>query len=69
MQIPYRDGENHVGKGERSSYLECFDSRCGVEKMDLGNGLGDFLPKRYFPLEGGGIRDKWCSGVLKGFLR
>jgi hypothetical protein len=68
MEIPYRDGKNHVGKGEGSSYLECLDSRWGVEKGDLGNGLGDCLPNQDFPLEGG-IWDKWCSGVFREFLR
>ena len=39
MKISDRDGENHVWKGESSNYLECLDSRWGVEKGDLGNGL------------------------------
>jgi len=33
--------------------MECFDSRWGVEKGNLGNGLGDYLPKWDFPLERG----------------
>jgi hypothetical protein len=53
MEIPYRDFEHHVGKDESSSYLECLDSRWWVEKGDLCNGLGDYLPKRDFPLERG----------------
>ena len=69
MNIPYRNGKNHVGKGESRSYLECLDSRSGVEKGNLGNGLGDCLPNQDFPLEGGGISDKWCSGVLRELLR
>jgi hypothetical protein len=48
-------GKNHVGKGEGGSYLECLDSRWGLEKMDLGNGLGDCFSNWYFPLEGGEI--------------
>ena len=53
MEIPYRDGNNHIGNGEVRNYLECLDSRCQVEKGYLGNGLGDCLPNWYFPLEGG----------------
>jgi hypothetical protein len=55
MEIPYRDGKNHVRKSEGSNYLECLDSRCGVEKGNLGNGLGDYLPNRDVPLEGGDL--------------
>jgi hypothetical protein len=69
MEIPYRDGKNHVGKGEGSSDLECLDSRWGIEKGDLDDGLGDSFPNRDFPLEGGGIQDKWCGGVLRECLR
>jgi hypothetical protein len=71
MDIPYRDGENHVWKGESSSYFECLDSRWGVEKGNLDNGLGDYLPNWDLILEGwgGGIWDKWCSGILREFLR
>jgi len=69
MDIPYRDGKNHVGKGEGSNYLECFDSRWGVEKGNLGNGLGDCLPNRDFPLERGKIPNKWCGGALRELLR
>jgi hypothetical protein len=54
MKIPEKDGENHVWKGENSSYLECLESRWGVEKGDLHNVLGNYLPNLYFPLEGGG---------------
>jgi hypothetical protein len=69
MEIPYRDRKNHVGKGESRSYLECLDSRWGVEKGDLGNGLWDCFPNWDFPLWGRKIRDKWCSGVFREFLR
>jgi len=69
MEIPYRNGENHVGKGESSNYLECLDPRRGVEKGDFGNGFGDYLLNRYFPLERGEIRDKWCGGVFREFMR
>jgi hypothetical protein len=64
LEIPYRDGENHVRKGEGSNDLECLDSKWGVEKWDLGNVLGDCLPNWNFPLdEGGNIRQvvQWCS--------
>jgi hypothetical protein len=27
MEIPYRDGDNHVRKGEGSIDLECLDAR------------------------------------------
>jgi len=63
MEIPYRDGENHVRKSEGSSYLECLESRWGVEKGSLGNGLGDCLPNQDFPLEGGGGESR-TSGVV-----
>jgi hypothetical protein len=64
VKIPYRDGEHHVWKGKHRNYLEFLDSRWGVEEGNLSNGLRDFLP------EGGeGIRDKWCSRVLKELLR
>jgi len=53
MKIPNKDGENHVWKGESSSYLECLDSRWGIEKGNLGNGLGDCLPNRDVPLPSG----------------
>jgi hypothetical protein len=53
MEIPYMDGKNHVGKGESSSYLECLDSKWGVERGNFGNGLGDYLPNQDFSLEGG----------------
>jgi hypothetical protein len=43
------DGKNHVWKGESSSYLKFLDSRLGVEKGNLGNGLRDFLPNQDFP--------------------
>jgi hypothetical protein len=62
MEIPYWDGNNHVRKGESSNYLECLDSRWGVEKGDLGNGLGDCLLDWDFPLEGGGGSE--TSGVV-----
>ena len=65
MEIPYRDGKNHVGKGESSIYLEFLDSRWGVEEGDLGNGLDDCLPNRDFPLEGG---KSGISGIV-GFSR
>jgi hypothetical protein len=66
------DGEHHVGKGESRNYLECLDSRSGVEEGDLGNSMGDCLPNWYFPLRwggGGGIWDKWFSGGFMEFLR
>jgi hypothetical protein len=69
MEIPYMDGKNHVGKGESNSDLECLDASWGVEKGNLGNVLGDCLPNQDFPLEGGGIQDKWCDVVFKEFLR
>jgi len=40
------------------------NSRWGVEKGNLGNGLGDCLPNWDFPLEGG---ESGISGVV-GFL-
>jgi hypothetical protein len=69
VEIPYRNGKNYVRKSEGRSYLECLDSRWGVEKGNLGNGLGDCLQNQYFPLEWGEIQDKWCSSVLKELLR
>jgi hypothetical protein len=69
MKIPYKDGEHHVRKGKGCNYLECLDSRWGVDERNLGNGLGDCLPNWDFPLEGGGIGDKWCNRVLREFLR
>jgi hypothetical protein len=63
MEIPYRDGKNHVGKGESSNYLECLDSRWGVEKGDLGNGLGDLSPKLGFS-PGGGGGESGTSGAV-----
>jgi hypothetical protein len=62
MEIPYRDGKNHVGKGKGSSYLEFLYTRWWVEKGDLGNSLGDCFPNRDFPLEEGGGSRK--SGVV-----
>jgi hypothetical protein len=44
MKVPYKDGKHHVRKGESSSYLECLDSKWGVEKGNLSNVLGDCLP-------------------------
>jgi hypothetical protein len=61
MYIPYKDGEYHVWKCKSCDYLELFDSRWGVEKGNLGNGLGDCLPNQDFLLEGGG---SMISGVV-----
>jgi hypothetical protein len=61
MEIPYKDGKHHVGEGESIRYLECLDSRWGLEKGDLGNELGDYFPYGYFPLKGGKSRK---SGVV-----
>jgi hypothetical protein len=69
MEIPYRDGKNHVWKGESSSFLDCLDSRLGVEERNLGDGLGDCLPNQDFLLEGRKIWDKWCSGEIMELLR
>jgi hypothetical protein len=66
VEIPYRDGKNHVRKGESSRDLECLDSRWGVEKGDLGNILEDCLQNWDFPLKGGGGFE--TSGVVV-FLR
>jgi hypothetical protein len=62
VDIPYKDGDNHVRKGEVSNNLECLDFRWGVQKGYLGNCLGDFLQNQYFPLEGGnsGQVVQWC---------
>jgi hypothetical protein len=69
MKIPYRDGKHHDRKGKGRSYLECLDSRWGVEEGKLGNVLVQYLPNWYFPLEWGGIWDKWCKRVLMELLR
>jgi hypothetical protein len=69
VEIPYKYGKDHVIKGEGRNNLEFLDFRWGVEKGDLGNGLGDCLPNWDSPLERGKIWDKWCAGVLREFLR
>jgi hypothetical protein len=58
MDIPYRDGKHHVRKGKGHRYLECLDSKWGVEKGNFSNALGDCLPNQDFPLEGGKHLDK-----------
>jgi hypothetical protein len=50
MEISYKDGDNNVRKGEGRNDLECLDTSWGVEKGDLGNGLGDCFPNQDFPL-------------------
>jgi hypothetical protein len=69
MKIPNKDGDNHVWKGESRNYLEFLEFRWGVEKGNLGNGLGDYLPNWDFPLEGGGnlgqVVQWWCQRIPK----